>query len=144
MTDPAASVHRFDLRVYYEDTDFSARVYHASYLRFLERARTELLREAGIHQGALHQSEDPYFFVVRRMEIEWLKPALMDDLLCVHTQVASQRGPLLTLSQHILRDDQLLLTAEVLVVTIKDNKPARLPEALAQRFAAYGRAVSST
>ena len=138
MTKPAPTVHRFDLRVYYEDTDFSARVYHASYLRFLERARTELLREAGIHQGALHQSDDPYVFVVRRMEIEWLKPALMDDLLCVETTVASQRGPLLTLSQRIKRDEQVLLTAEVLVVTIKDNKPARLPQALAQRFAIYG------
>ena len=137
MTKPASSFHSFDLRVYYEDTDFSARVYHASYLRFLERARTEMLREAGIHQGALHQSQDPYVFVVRRMEIEWLKPALMDDLLTVHTRVASQRGPLLTLSQTILRDDQVLLTAEVLVVTIKDNKPARLPEALAQRFDRY-------
>ena len=138
MTEPAPSVHAFDLRVYYEDTDFSARVYHASYLRFLERARTELLRAVGIHQGALHLSDDPYVFVVRRMEIEWLKPALMDDMLRVETKVASQRGPLLTLSQRILRGDQVLLTAEVLVVTIKDNKPARLPEALTQRFASFG------
>ena len=137
MTQPAAAVHSFDLRVYYEDTDFSARVYHASYLRFLERARTEMLREAGIHQGALHQAEEPYFFVVRRMDIEWLKPALMDDWLRVETRVASQRGPLLTLAQKICRDQEVLLTAEVLVVSIKDNKPARLPEALAQRFAVY-------
>ena len=138
MTQKSGTVHSFDLRVYYEDTDFSARVYHASYLRFLERARTELLREAGIHQGAMHQSDNPYFFVVRRMEIEWLKPALMDDFLRVETRAVSQRGPLLTLSQKIFRSDQLLLTAEVLVVSIKDNKPARLPEALAQRLAAYG------
>ena len=128
MTQPAAAVHSFDLRVYYEDTDFSARVYHASYLRFLERARTEMLREAGIHQGALHQAEEPYFFVVRRMDIEWLKPAMMDDWLRVETRVASQK---------ICRDQEVLLTADVLVVSIKDNKPARLPEALAQRFAVY-------
>jgi acyl-CoA thioester hydrolase len=134
MSESKQSVHRFELRVYYEDTDFSARVYHASYLRFLERARTELLRDLGIHQGAIHQSDDPYFFVVRRMEIEWLKPALMDDVLCVETRVASHRGPLITLSQRILRADQILLTAEVLVVTIKDNKPARLPETMTKRF----------
>lgn len=137
MTQPSAAVHSFDLRVYYEDTDFSARVYHASYLRFLERARTELLREVGIHQGALHQAQEPYFFVVRRMDIEWLKPALMDDWLRVETRVAAQRGPLLTLAQKISRDQEVLLTAEVLVVSIKDNKPARLPEALAQSFAVY-------
>lgn len=131
------AVHQFDLRVYYEDTDFSARVYHASYLRFLERARTELLREAGIDQGALHQADEPYFFVVRRMEIEWLKPALMDDWLRVETRVVSQRGPLLSLAQKICRDHEVLLTADVLVVSIKGNKPARLPEALAQRFAVY-------
>jgi acyl-CoA thioester hydrolase len=71
------------------------------------------------------------------MEIEWLKPALMDDWLRVETRVASQRGPLLTLAQKICRDQEVLLTAEVLVVSIKDNKPARLPEALAQRFAVY-------
>ena len=64
----------------------------------------------------------------------------MDDWLQVETTVASQRGPLLTLSQKILRDDQVLLTAEVLVVSIKDNKPARLPDDLAQRFAVYAQA----
>ncbi len=137
MTQPQHGVHQFELRVYYEDTDFSARVYHASYLRFLERARTELLRDVGIHQGALHQSDDPYFFVVRRMEIEWLKPACMDDLLRVETRVLSHRGPLLTLGQTIMRDTDRLLQADVLVVSVKENKPARLPEALIKRFAVY-------
>jgi acyl-CoA thioester hydrolase len=126
--------HRMTIRVYYEDTDFSARVYHASYLRFLERARTELLRDMGIHQGALHGSDAGYVFVVRRMEIEWLKPAVMDDLLTVETVSASQRGPLLTLDQKIIRDGVTLLTASVLVVTIKDGKPARLPPDLARLF----------
>ena len=137
MTQKPVKTHRFALRVYYEDTDFSARVYHASYLRFLERARTELLRDVGIHQGTLHQAQEPYFFVVRRMEVEWLKPALMDDWLEIETVVAAQRGPLLTLSQKIFCGENLLLTAEVLVVSIKDNKPARLPEDMTQRFAAY-------
>lgn len=130
-----AEPHRFTIRVYYEDTDFSARVYHASYLRFLERARTELLRDLGIHQGALHGSDNAYVFVVRRMQIEWLKPAVMDDLLTVETVSASHRGPLLTLDQKIVRDGIVLLTATVLVVTIKDGKPARLPPAIAQLFA---------
>jgi len=136
MTDetPKADPHRITIRVYYEDTDFSARVYHASYLRFLERARTELLRDLGIHQGALHGADQAYVFVVRRMEVEWLKPAVMDDLLDVETVCASQRGPLLTLDQKIVRDGVVLLTATVLVVTIKDGKPARLPPDIAKLF----------
>jgi acyl-CoA thioester hydrolase len=135
---PKAEPHRITVRVYYEDTDFSGRVYHASYLRFLERARTELLRDLGIHQGALHEAQDAYVFVVRRMEIEWLKPALMDDLLVVETVSASHRGPLLTLDQTIIRDGVVLLTASVLVVTIKEGKPARLPPELARLFAPVG------
>jgi len=77
--------HRFACRVYYEDTDFSGSVYHASYLRFLERGRTELLRSLDIHQAAIHSGEaGPIFgFVVRAMKIEFLKPARMDDLITV-------------------------------------------------------------
>ena len=82
---PAAGIfdggrHFFPIRVYYEDTDFSGIVYHANYLRFIERARTEMLREKDLHQGDILAGEE-IFFVVARMNIEFLRPARMDDLL---------------------------------------------------------------
>src|SRR5271169_4948729 len=85
------AVHRLDLRVYYEDTDFSGYVYHASYLRFLERARTEWLRAIGFEQGDLKQG-DGVTFAVRRIEIDYMRPAAMDDALTVETQIARIGG----------------------------------------------------
>ena len=121
---------RFALRVYYEDTDFSGLVYHASYLRFLERGRTEWLRALGLRQGAIHAGEAPYAFVVRRMTIDWLKPARMDDWLTVETRVTTMRGATVELSQSILRDDARLLDAQVTIACIGDGRPRRLPPAL--------------
>ena len=88
------SPHRLTVRVYYEDTDFSGVVYHASYLRFLERGRTEFLRALGIvHRGIFGNGRAGGFhFVVRAMTIEFLKPALMDDELCVETHPSATGG----------------------------------------------------
>jgi len=93
--------HRIPIRVYYEDTDFSGLVYHASHLRFMERGRTELLRELGIHQRALLEGEagGGFFFVVRAMNLDFRRPALMDDLLTVETRVEAIGGASLTLAQ---------------------------------------------
>ena len=120
--------HRLPVRVYYEDTDFSGLVYHANYLRFLERGRTELLRSAGVDQSVLHAEPGGIVFAVRRMSLEYVRPALMDDLLTVETLTSEIRGASLRMSQRILRDGTVLLTAEVHVAVLAGGKPARLPD----------------
>jgi len=82
----------FPIRVYYEDTDFSGVVYHASYLRFMERGRSEFLRAAGFPHDRLLKSEEPHFWVVRRMKIEFLRPARVDEALAVRSQVLELGG----------------------------------------------------
>jgi tol-pal system-associated acyl-CoA thioesterase len=87
--------HLLPVRVYYEDTDFSGVVYHASYLRFMERGRTELLRATGVDQSELHGTEEGLSFAVRRMRIDYLKPARMDDVLTIETrtvEIAARRS----------------------------------------------------
>ncbi len=125
-----AGTRRHPVRVYYEDTDFSGVVYHASYLRFLERGRTEYLREAGIDQAALQVGGMPLVFAVRRLSVEFLHPARMDDLLAVETRTAEARGASLLMSQRILRDGRELVTAQVLVAALGGGRPVRLPDAL--------------
>lgn len=122
-------MHKHMLRVYYEDTDFSGVVYHASYLRFLERGRTEFIRSLGIDQAGLHR-ETGFAFVVRRMTIDWLRPALMDDLVTVETRAVALKGASITLSQRILRADDVLVTADVLVAGVSGGRAARLPPSL--------------
>jgi acyl-CoA thioester hydrolase len=124
------SPHTMPIRVYYEDTDFSGVVYHASYLRFMERGRTEMLRDLGVHQAALHEGDEAPAFVVRRMMIDWLKPARMDDLLTVETRVETVRGASLSLAQSILREGEVLVRAEVLIAFVQKGRPARLEDAL--------------
>ena len=114
------------VRVYYEDTDFSGRVYHASYLRFLERGRTEWLRRRGLAHRDLAETSG-VVFVVRSLQIEFLAPATMDDLLIVETNVAAVRGASITFHQRAVRGDKELVTAEVLVASIRDGRPARIP-----------------
>lgn len=121
--------HHFSVRVYYEDTDFSGVVYHASYLRFLERGRTELLRERGVHQAAIFSGAlgPPFGFAVRRMNIDFLRPARMDDLLTIETTPESIGGASIALVQRILREDEILLTATVQIACVSEGRPARLP-----------------
>ena len=122
------------MRVYYEDTDFSGVVYHGGYLRFLERGRTEYLREAGINQSALQAEGRPLVFAVRRMSIEFLRPARMDDLLAVETSLAELRGASILMVQRILRDGTELVTARVLVAALGGGRPVRLPDRLRAAF----------
>jgi acyl-CoA thioester hydrolase len=117
------------IRVYYEDTDFSGRVYHASYLRFLERGRTEWLRSAGFEHREIAESSG-VAFAVRSLQIDYLAPALMDDLLDVETHVSAVRGASIEFRQRILRAGKELVTAEVLVAVIRGDRPARVPAAL--------------
>lgn len=123
------------LRIYYEDTDFSGSVYHASYLRFLERGRTELLRARGVDQAKMF-AESGGFFVVRAMSLDYLKPARMDDEIRVETAVAALGGASLQMAQRILRGEELLLTAEVKVAFVGDGKAKRLPAELAAKLKA--------
>lgn len=132
------SAHLLPIRVYYEDTDFSGVVYHASYLRFMERGRTELIRSLGVEQSALFASEGshqvPLAFAVRRMTIDWLKPALMDDLLTIETTPTLARGASMEISQRILRGEDVLLTAQVVVACVGGGKARRIPAALRERL----------
>jgi acyl-CoA thioester hydrolase len=138
ISDPAEGggpPHRLGVRVYYEDTDFSGFVYHASYLRFLERGRTELLRELAGDQSDLHREASGLVFVVRRMRLDFVRPARMDDLLTVRTRTRALRGASMQLDQEVRRGDELLVAAEVTVACVRDGRAVRLPDALRQRFA---------
>jgi len=118
-----------EVRVYYEDTDFSGRVYHASYLRFLERGRTEWLRRLGFERRELETSSG-IVFAVRSLQIDYFAPALMDDLLSVETEISGLRGASIQFLQRIFRDDQRLVAATVLVAAIRDGRPSRIPDPL--------------
>jgi acyl-CoA thioester hydrolase len=121
--------HRFPVRIYYEDTDFSGNVYHAAYLKFFERGRTEFLRDEGIHHSEL--AGQGIAFAVRSMDIEFDGAAHIDDLLTVVTEVGAVGGARLTLDQTILRDGVVLTRAKVVVVAIKTSGgPARMPAAV--------------
>lgn len=124
----AAEPHRLGVRVYYEDTDFSGVVYHASYLRFLERGRTELLRDCGIHHRSIFAAggAEGYSFVVRSMALDFVKPAHMDDFLSVETIVKGVGGASIEMAQAILRDGEALVTAQVRIAVVAGGKPRRI------------------
>lgn len=126
--------HVLPVRIYYEDTDFSGLVYHASYLRFMERGRTDYLRLLGVEQSALFaeaQSEAPNFaFVVRSMKIDFLKPARMDDVVEVRTTPREVSGASITLLQRVMRREEILVEAEVRVAFVAGGKAQRIPKAL--------------
>lgn len=132
MTD---AVHEFPVRVYYEDTDFGGVVYHANFLRFMERARTEYVRARGITQSELRDAAgEPLAFVVRQMGIEFLRPGRMDNLLTVETRVLKRGGASVTMAQRVLRDGEVLVTADVTVVLIGGGRPRRVPADLAAKL----------
>jgi len=130
-------VHRFRLRVYYEDTDFSGVVYHANYLRFLERARSELVRELGIDQKAMFAASPPAAFAVASMRIDWRRPAVIDDELTVETRLEALRAAGVVLAQRILRGSDLLVEAGVDVVFVSEGRARRMPPAMREAFAAH-------
>jgi acyl-CoA thioester hydrolase len=131
--------HRLIQRVYYEDTDFSGFVYHARYLHFMERARTDYLRCLGVEQSTLHQIEDGegLMFVVHRMELDFKAPARMDNILTIKTRTEKAGGAKMVLAQEIVRDEILLMSAKVIIAVVNaTGRPRRLPENLAQSFLA--------
>ncbi len=130
--------HCLAVRVYYEDTDFSGVVYHASYLRFLERGRTEFLRTLGMeHRGIFgNGGTDGFHFVVRAMTIEFLKPAVMDDELSVETHPSTTRGASIDMMQKIRRGGVVLLTAKVRIAVVARGKARRIPAGLLAKLKA--------
>ena len=119
--------HQFPLRVYYEDTDLAGIVYYANYLKFIERGRTEWVRELGIDQVALKR-EAGIVFAVRRIEANYLSPAIFDDDLTVLTERQAITGARIVLKQTVMRGDETLFRAVVTLVALTgDGRPARLP-----------------
>ena len=126
---------RFQVRVYYEDTDAAGVVYYANYLKFMERARTEWLAAIGFPLAAFERAHG-VVFVVHRCEIDYLRPARLNDVLDVTVQVAARRAVRLVVGQNVTRADELLTAAQVELACVdaQTMRPARIPSALAQRL----------
>lgn len=124
------------VRVYFQDTDAGGVVYHASYVNFLERARTEWLRERCGHSNGGLMREFGVVFVVRSLRLDYLRPALLDDLLDVTAEVAEAGRSRLLLRQNVLRENETLVRAEVelVCVTAEGFRPVSVPEALRGRW----------
>jgi acyl-CoA thioester hydrolase len=126
--------HLMSVRVYYEDTDFSGIVYHANYLRFMERGRTNYLRLIGADHRALFsqaEQEAPGFaFVVRAMTIDFLKPARMDDVLEIATTPEEVKGASITVLQKVMRGKDLLVEAHVRVAFVSGGRARPIPKPL--------------
>lgn len=121
-----SKTHTFPIRIYYEDTDFSGNVYHAAYLKFMERARTEFLREREVHHTELLKTG--LVFAVRELQISYDRPARIDDLLEVRTKVEIIKGARMILSQTVSRKEEVLTRASVTIVAISlEGRPLRLP-----------------
>lgn len=125
-------MHIFPVTVYYEDTDMAGIVYHANYLKFIERARSAWVKEQGLDQNAMRR--DGVVFVVRRIECDYLHPAKFDDRLEVCTTVKAMTGVRLVMTQEVRRGEEPIFRAEVTAVcATRDGQPARLPAVLRRR-----------
>jgi acyl-CoA thioester hydrolase len=120
--------HRYRLRVYYEDTDAGGVVYHSNYLRFAERARTEALRDAGIPHSDMVERFS-LMFVVHRAEIDYVRPAMLDDLLVVETHITDVGGASIMLRQVVLGPNGICASLGIRLACVKigGNRPARIP-----------------
>ncbi len=119
-------IHKLPVRVYYEDTDFGGIVYYANYLKFIERGRSELVRDMGIDQKVM--KDEGVVFAVRKVEADYLSPAKYDDELVVETTIQTQTAARMVFLQEVKRGRDLLFTALVTVVAINEaGQPTRLP-----------------
>jgi acyl-CoA thioester hydrolase len=129
--------HRFPIRVYYEDTDAAGIVYYANYLKFIERARTEMMRFYGVEHERARQSGGTGF-IVRRCEIEYVSPARLDDELVVETRLKELGGATILLGQDVLRDTSILVRATVLIASVgAQGRPVRLPAELRSSLSSF-------
>ena len=126
--------HRFALRVYFEDTDLSGVVYHANYLRFMERARSDMLAAAGIDQRAAFDSGEGVY-AVAELAIRYLRPARLDDALLVCSRVRNVRAASCVIHQRVMRGDEVLATADVTAAFLtREGRPRRQPRAWVEAF----------
>lgn len=130
--------HSIDIRVYYEDTDAGGVMYHAQYLNFAERGRTEFLRHLG-HQNSALAQDLGIIFVVRHAEIDYIKPAFLDDLLTMETSILSLKNTSFVMRQKLLRGKDLVADMKVALVCVdhKTIKPVRLPDTVKSEFEPY-------
>lgn len=129
--------HRLQIRVYYEDTDLAGIVYYANYLKFIERGRSEMVREAGVDQAAM--KEAGVVFAVRRVVAEYLRPARYDDELVVETQLSALSPVRFSMDQRVLRAEAPLFTAAVEVVCLNAaGRATRLPADIRRKIAGLG------
>ena len=127
--------HFLPVRIYYEDTDFSGVVYHANYLRYFERGRSDFLRLAGVSHSELLAGDPPMAFAINRIGLDFVKAARIDDALLVRTAYDHIRGPRLLISQALLRGETVIATAAVEACCIGlDGRPKRPPALLLQRL----------
>ena len=136
--------HRLLARVYYADTDFSGVVYHARYLEFLERGRSDFLRLAGVHHTELADGKhgERLVWVVRRMEIDFRAPARIDDVLTIDTRTETVSGARIFMAQQIRRDDDVLIEARVEAAIISESgRPRRFPKEWVDVFMPKGPAA---
>lgn len=125
--------HQFRLRVYYEDTDFSGRVYHPRFIQYMERGRSEFLRLLGYHHRGL--AEENLLFTVYDLKISYQKPAFIDDLLTVTTLPSVIGGARFIFRQSVCRDADILAQARVTIALIgAEGKPKRIPADLREKF----------
>lgn len=131
--------HIYQARVYFEDTDAGGIVYHANYLRFAERARTEAMRDAGVPHSELVATHG-LLFVVRRLTMDYLRPARLDDLLVVETTALDMRGVTALLRQSFRVGEQALGAMDILLACVRqeDGRPARIPERWRQALSPGG------
>ena len=129
-----AGIHVLPLRVYYEDTDFSGSVYHATYLKFLERGRSEYLRALGV----LHQelaAREQTTWAVKRIAVDYRRPAQLEDAITVHTHRGNVEGARVHIRQEIHRGHDILVTADVEVCLVAGGKPRRIPNDVRAKLA---------
>jgi acyl-CoA thioester hydrolase len=137
MAKPKPQQYRAHYRVYYEDTDAGGVMYHASYLRFAERARTELLRHLGYNQRHLTKT-DGIFFVVRAIEAEYLKPAFLDDMLHVESCVGKMSRTSMVMEQDFFRGEELICKVKVVIICVSSKmKPTAIPKNLQEKLMAH-------
>ncbi len=127
--------HLLPVRIYYEDTDFTGLVYHANYLRYFERGRSDFLRLMDVRHSALLDAETPMGFAVNKLNIEFLKPARIDDALIVRSSYEAVRGPRIFILQSLERDGETLVRAEVQICCISlTGRALRPPNMLLERL----------
>jgi acyl-CoA thioester hydrolase len=131
-------VHVLPIRIYYEDTDLSGIVYHANYLRFMERGRTEFFRAAGIHKLADLDGPEPFAWTLRKAALDYMRPAHLNDLIEVHTSATALSGVRMTASQDIYCDGRQLThgTVEACIISLS-GKPKRIPEETRAKLLPY-------